>query len=126
MHLQMDEHPEMETNHDWGGQVGRPRMIVPDENTPTDINPSFFSRQASLTEEIHPSPVCPSQSPNQRADPRLFSQLLLQFRGQRGEDFEKITRDSKSCQLKDRRIAVLVDRYNRLRRSHPGQVLNST
>src|SRR6185369_14337027 len=55
---------------------------------------------------------------------RLFLQELLELFRQLGHDLEQIGHDPEIGDLEDRRLRILVDGHDDLRRPHAGQVLD--
>src|SRR3979490_1820632 len=55
---------------------------------------------------------------------RLFLQELFELFGEERSDLEEVADDAVVGDLEDRRLGILVDRADHLRRAHAGQVLD--
>src|SRR4051812_23237756 len=80
------------------------------------------SRSVAWAEELRRSHEGIGREPN---DPDS-ALALLDFLGQLRHDVEKVTDDTEVDELEDRRLGILVDRNDRLRRLHAGAVLDRT
>src|SRR5215510_904417 len=68
--------------------------------------------------------ICCSSVNSSRMSLGLFVQKLLELFGQLGHDLEEIGDDPEVGDLENRRLRILVDGDDHLRRAHPGQVLD--
>src|SRR5262249_6870189 len=68
--------------------------------------------------------VCSSVSSILMILPGLLFQQLLELVGERGHHLEQVRHDAVVGDLEDRRLRILVDRDDDLRRPHAGQVLD--